>query len=159
MKLNEKRILYLAFALLIVAVIVALIVIFNHKQVTCTNVSNQTKNGYVYETKYIIKSSGNIVDTINIKETVTSDDSEKLSNFKKQFDEQYEYNKKNYGGFDYTIKQKNNKVTTDININYKEFNMKKFIKNNVAMKKYTKNNKLTLDGAKKMYESSGATCK
>ena len=37
--------------------------------------------------------------------------------------------------------------------------MKQFIDNNAAMKEYTENNKLTLDGAKKMYEATGAVCK
>ena len=37
--------------------------------------------------------------------------------------------------------------------------MKKFIKANPAIKKYTEKNKLTVDGAKKLYESTGATCK
>ena len=38
--------------------------------------------------------------------------------------------------------------------------MKKFIEDNSAMKSYVnKNNALTLEGAKVMYESLGASCK
>ena len=37
--------------------------------------------------------------------------------------------------------------------------MNKFIKNNEAMKQYTKDGKFTIECAKKMYEASGAICK
>ena len=39
-------------------------------------------------------------------------------------------------------------------------NLKKFVEDNASMKSYVnKDNKITLSGAKKLYESLGATCK
>ena len=116
--MKDKRIVFVIIVVILVF-IVAGIIIFSHKRVVCTNKTNQSSNGYVLETKYVIKTKFNKVKTINIIETITSKDKKVL----------------------------------------KKFDMYRFIDNNEAMKKYTKNNKLTLDGAKKMYESTGATCK
>ena len=64
-----------------------------------------------------------------------------------------------YSGYDYTVTNKDGKVTSTVVVDFKIFDMEQFIKDNVAMKKYTEKNYLTLDGAVKMYEASGATCK
>ena len=125
----------------------------------CTSKSDQSKNGYVIENKYVITARGKIVSKVEVTETITSDKKEKLESFNKQFEEQYSYFKKTYGGYEYKINTKGNKLTTNVTINYKKIDMKKFIENNAAMKEYTKNDKFTISGAKKMYEASGATCK
>ena len=121
--------------------------------------SDQSKNGYILETKYVIKSKKDIVENVDITQTITSDKKEVLTKFENQFKEQYSYNKKVYGGYNYKISSNSKRVLSKVDIDYKKFDMQKFIKNNVAMKQYTKDNKFTLEGAKKLYSSSGAVCK
>lgn len=143
-----------------VAVLGILLFVFSGNQKTiCTLISNQSKNGYKLESKYEITSKNDIVKEVKVKEIVTSKDEKVLEKFEKQLKEQYEYNKKTYKGYTYKISKSNNKITTDVTINYKELNLEKFIKNNEAMKQYTKDNKFTLKGAKQLYERTGATCK
>lgn len=129
------------------------------KKMTCTSTSDQSKSGYKLESKYEITTNNNNVTKVEIEETITSSDKKKLEKFEKQLDEQYSYNKKKYGGYTYKVTNSNGKVTSKVTIDYKKFDMKQFIKDNAAMKTYTKDDKLTLDGAKKLYESTGATCK
>lgn len=138
---------------------VFLLLMFCNKKVICTNSSDQSSNGYVLETKYVIKANFNKVNTITITENIVSKDKNVLDKFEKQLNDNYSYNKKTYGGYSYKVTNGDGKVTSNVTINYKKFDMKKFIDDNEAMKKFTKNNKLTLSGAKKMYESTGAVCK
>ena len=143
----------------VIILFVVIVILFSSKTTVCTSKSDQSKNGYILETKYIIKSKGKNVVSINTQETITSKDKKKLDKFEKDFKEQYSYNSKNYGGYKYTVTNKNGKVTTNVTVNYNKFDMKKFIRNNEAMKKYTEKEKLTLEGAKKLYTSTGAKCK
>lgn len=156
--MKNKSLLFIISGVIIVAGIV-LFVMFSPKKLTCTSKSDQSKNGYVLESKYVIYPAGKNVSKVEVTQTITSKDEEVLKNFETQFKEDYEYFKKNYGGYEYKISNNNDKLSSKITINYKKLDMKKFIENNSAMKQYTKNNKLTMDGAKKMYEASGATCK
>lgn len=152
--LSNNKIIIIA---VIVVLIVSILLFTNNKTIKCTGTSKQT--GYTYDTEYIIKASGNKVKTITIKETITSKKATILDKFEKQYKEQYEYDKKTYGGYQYTINNKDGKLEVNVDIDYKKMDMEKFIKNNATMKQYTKKNKLTLKGAKKLYESTGAVCK
>ena len=156
---NKKVLYFIVVLVIIVFVTLTKLALSSNKQLVCTNKSDQSSNGYVLETKYVIKSKFSKVKTINISESITSKDKKVLDKFEKQLKDNYSYNKKTYGGYKYKITNNNGVVTSNVIINYKKFDMDSFIDNNEAMKKYTKNNKLTLDGAKKMYESTGATCK
>ncbi len=156
---NNIVLYFVVVLVIIVFVTLTKLALSSNKQLVCTNKSDQSSNGYVLETKYVIKSKFSKVKTINISESITSKDKKVLDNFEKQLKDNYSYNKKTYGGYKYKITNNNGVVTSNVIINYKKFDIEKFIDNNEAMKKYTKNNKLTLEGAKKMYESTGATCK
>ena len=139
--------------------LVVIINVFNTSTMVCKSISDQSKSGYTIETRYIIESRGKIVKKIKITEIIKSKDEKKLKDFEKQFEKQYSYNKKTYGGYDYKVTNKNGKVTTNIKIDYRHFDMKKFAKDNGAMKEFIVDDKLTLSGAKKLYESTGARCK
>ncbi len=156
----KKNYIYVGIIVLIIIanIVVFLLLTFSNKEIICTSKSDQSKNGYILETTYKIKYKNEMVTSINIKEIITSKDKKKLKSFAKQFEEQYEYNKKTYGGYTYKVTNKDGKVESDVTVDYKEMDMKKFIKNNEAMKKFTNDNKLTLEGAKKLYESTGAKC-
>ena len=124
---------------------------------TCSN-SNKQIN-YEISTKYKISSREDIVESVKISQTIKSKDKKVLKDFEKQLNEQYSLNKSLYGGYSYDIKVKGKKISSKVTIDYEKLNMKKFIKDNGAMKDYiNKNNKFTLEGAKKLYESTGAKC-
>ena len=102
----------------------------------------------------------NISTDYKIKQVIESKDKKVLQNFKKQLEDQYKSNNTVYGGYSYKVKINGKKLTANITIDYKKFDLDKFVKANGAMKEYVnKDNKLTVDGAKKMYKSTGATCK
>lgn len=128
------------------------------KAIKCSSSSEQ-KN-YDISTDYKIESSGKIVTKVTINQVIESKDKKVLNNFKKQLEEQYKNNNTVYGGYSYKVNIKGKKLTADITIDYKKFNLDKFVKANSAMKEYVnKDNKLTVEGAKKMYKATGATCK
>lgn len=156
--MKNKKILYVVIGLVVVVGIV-LFVLISPKKVTCTSKSDQSQNGYVIETKEVIYPRGKNVSKVVINQTITSKDSKKLDSFEKQFKEDYASFDKKYGGYKYKVTKTKDKVVSDITIDYTKLDMKKFITDNEAMKKYTKNNKLTVAGAKEMYEASGAVCK
>jgi len=122
--------------------------------------SSSAQKNYSISTDYAIKSNKDIVTKVTIKQVIESSDKKVLKNFESQLKSQYESNNKAYGGYDYKLKISGKKLTADITIDYTKFDLDKFVKANAAMKEYVnKNNKLTLEGAKKMYKSTGATCK
>lgn len=124
----------------------------------CSFKSNQ--NDYKIDTKYKIYYKDNIVKKVNINEVITSSKKDKLREFNNSFKSQYERNNRLYRGYKYKIKNNKDSLVLTINIDYTAFNMKKFIEDNEAMKEYVnKDNKLTLNGIIKMYESSGSVCK
>lgn len=141
-----------------VVVLLLLILLFGGKTTKCSMESKQKE--YTINTDYKIKAKGSIVKTVTIKQVIESKNKTVLKNFKKQLEEQYKSNKSAYGGYTYKVSLKGNKVTTNVTIDYNKMDLDKFVKTNVAMKEYVnKDNKLTLDGAKKMYKSTGAKCK
>ena len=159
MIIKSEKILYGIIAIVLIFIIVVVVIFSGNKETICTNKSDQSKNGYVLETKYIIKSKGNIVKSVDVVEIITSKDQKLLEKYEKQLKRDYAFNKKTYGGYTYKITNENNKVISNVNIDYKKMDIKKFMENNEAIKKYIMNNKMTLVGIKKMYESTGATCK
>ncbi len=127
------------------------------KVVSCKSSSKQTN--YTIETKYTINSRKDIVESININQTISSKDEKILKDFEKQLKEQYKSNNSLYGGYSFDIKIKGKKLTSKVTINYEKLDMKKFVKDNGAMKDYVdKDNNFTLEGAKKLYKSTGAKC-
>ena len=117
------------------------------------------QSDYKIESKYKIYYKKNIVKKVDIDEVISSSSKDKLEEFSNSFKSQYESNNSMYGGYTYNIKINKDKLKLSVSIDYTSFNMKKFIDNNAAMKEYVdKDNKLTLDGAIKMYEASGSKC-
>jgi len=157
--IRNKKLLKGVIIGVVIVLLVFIIFLFNGRKMVCTMTSDQSLSGYQLDTKYVIKYKGKYVTKVDITEIISSKDNEKLLTFEKNFNDQYSYNKKTYGGYTYKVTNKNGKVTSKVTINYKVFNIEKFIENNEAMKDYVKNNKMTISGAREMYESTGATCK
>lgn len=117
------------------------------------------QSDYKIKSKYKIYYRDNIVEKVDIDEVISSSSKDKLEEFNKSFKSEYDSNNTIYGGYTHNIKINKDKLKLSVSIDYTSFNMKKFIKNNVAMKEYVdKNNRLTLDGAIKMYEAIGSKC-
>ena len=73
--------------------------------------------------------------------------------------QQYQDLNNKYAGYNYKVTIKNNALYNDLTIDYKQFDMKKFVYDNGAMKAYINENKqYTLNGAIEYYKSIGATC-
>ncbi len=151
---NKKLVIYGVSGILFIGLC---IILFCDRKVTCTFESKQ--DNHVINAKYIIKYKNGYVKKVKINQIVTTDEKSIIDKYNKQFEKQYSSNKKYYGGYDYKITIKDDSISSNVVINYKKFDMNKFIKNNEAMKQYTKDGKFTIEGAKKMYEASGAICK
>ncbi len=127
---------------------------------TCSLISDQSASGYKLETEYKIYSKKDIVTKIKSKTTIASEQEQVLKRFEEDYKKQYEKNKNTYGGYDYDLKINKDTLVLNLSIDYSKYDMNKFVEDNVAMKEYVdKDNKFTLEGAKKYYNSVGANCK
>lgn len=125
----------------------------------CELNSNQSKLGYSLKSKYEVHAKGDVVNKVITKEVITTTNTKVLDTFDKYLKDTYKESNDKYGGYKYKLTRKDNKITSDVTIDYNKMNIKKFIKDNSAVKDYTnKVNKITLDGVIKMYEKLGATC-
>lgn len=125
---------------------------------TCTLNSDQSSNGYKLTSNYEIHSKDGSVYSVVTKENVESDNEQVRSYFKKTLEDSYNTANESYGGYTYNVTEDGNKVISDVTIDYSKMDLDKFIKDNSQMKTYIKNNKISLDGMKKIYEALGATC-
>lgn len=133
----------------------------NDKEVVrkCTLTADQSANGYKLDSTYEIHAKGNVVNNVVTEEVVTSSNEEILTYFENQLNNTYKTANETYGGYTIDIKKDSDKLTSKVTIDYTKLDMTKFVKDNSGMKTYVNsNNKLTLDGATKIYESLGATC-
>lgn len=133
----------------------------NDKEVVrkCTLTSDQSASGYKLNSTYEIHAKGNTVNSVVTEEVVTSSNTEILTYFENQLNTTYNTANETYGGYTIDIKKDSDKLTSKVTIDYTKLDMAKFVKDNSGMKAYVNSsNKLTLDGATKIYESLGATC-
>ena len=119
---------------------------------------NNSQDNFSVKSNYKIYSENGFVEKVITVETVESDDESILSTIEKQVDETYNTASKKYGGYIYDIEIKNNKLISNVEINYKEMDLNEYIKDNPVMKSFTKNDKITLTGIISIYESLGAKC-
>ncbi|MBP3635088.1 MAG: DUF1307 domain-containing protein [Bacilli bacterium] len=129
------------------------------KIVTCTLTNDQSASGYKLDSTYKIYATDDSVTSVETEEVVTSDNEQIRNYFEKTLNDSYQTADKTYGGYTYNVKNEGNKVTSKVTIDYTKMNLDKFVKDNSSMKAYVnKDNKITLKGAKNIYESLGATC-
>lgn len=126
---------------------------------TCTLNSDQSASGYTLNSTYKIYATNNVVTSVETEEVVTSENKQIRDYFESTLKTSYETAEKTYGGYTYTVKNEDDKVSANVTIDYTKMDLEKFINSNAAMKSYVnKDNKITLEGAKKIYEGLGATC-
>lgn len=120
---------------------------------TCTLSSDQSSNGYTLSSNYEIHSKDGLVNSVTTKETVESDNEQVRSYFKKTLEDSYNTANESYGGYTYNVTEDGNKVISDVTIDYSKMDLEKFVNDNSQMKSYIKNNRISLDGMKKIYEA------
>lgn len=130
------------------------------KLMTCTLTQKDVVNNYELNSTYEVNYQGDVVKNVTSKEEITSSDTTVLSNFETQLKEIYQTMDDNYGGYDINVTNDGAKVTSIVKINYQKLDLKKLIEDNSAMKNYVnKNNQLTVNGIKTMYQAQGISCK
>lgn len=126
----------------------------------CTLNTADVENGYVLDAEYSIYGSDNEVNKVITLETVTSDNETLLNQIKNNLNNTNSTMNQKYGGYTSEITKDNGKLVSKTTTDYDVINMKKFIKDNTALKGYlNSNNKFTIDGITTLYESMGAICK
>ena len=129
------------------------------KVTKCTLKSDQSASGYTLDSTYDIYSKDDVVTKVVTKEVVNSENTTIIAYFEKTLKDQYENANKKYGGYTVDVKKEDKKVISSVTIDYNKVDLASYVKDNTAMKSYVnKDNKLTLKGAKSLYESLGASC-
>lgn len=125
----------------------------------CELTSNQTSSGYSLDSTYEIYSKGGVVNKVKTKEVVTTEKDDILTYFETYLNQSYKTASDTYGGYTYKVTKSDKKVSSDVTIDYNKMDLDKFVSDNSVMKAYVnKDNKVTLEGVTKIYESLGATC-
>ena len=151
----------IAVAAIGLVVLILIIIAINSKKnsIVCKTISDQPNLGYIAKTTTTIYYDGDTVTKAETIREINATNKEKLDEIINGYIRQYDLNNSNYGGYSYTTDSSNDKnATFKGTIDYKTVDFAKFIKDNPAMKEYSTDGKLTKDGAKRMYEASGATC-
>lgn len=126
----------------------------------CSLIKENNNFKYNLQTEYKIYSEKDIVNKIEINETISSNSSAIISYFENYFTSSYNFNNTIYGGYKNKIVNENDKLKSITTINFNEMNLEKYVEDNSSFKEYfTKDNKLTLEGVKAIYTNLGAICK
>lgn len=115
--------------------------------------------GYATGSKFLIYADEDgIVNKIVSREIVVSNDEEILNLFEDSLNRNYD-SFSQYGGYTFKVEIEDNKLTSDVTIEYTETDLKAMAADNETLEIYLNDdNQLTLDSVKAMYISSGATC-
>lgn len=129
------------------------------KYITCENHVTNIDSNYVLDSNIKIYYKNDKVKKILVNENYTSDDENTLKYLNEYKDLYYQNQNDLYGGYIYNIKNNDNNITLDIEIDLNKLDVKKMVIDGKLDKYYTKQNTLTLTGAKYYYSSKGAECK
>lgn len=128
------------------------------KYVTCKkNITNINEN-YVLNSNIKIYHKKDKVLKIIVSEDYMSSDKNVLKYLKEYKNLYYENQNDLYGGYTYEINEKDDHIILDMNIDLSALDVKKMVNDGKLDKYYTKQNTLTLTGAKYYYSSKGAEC-
>lgn len=129
------------------------------KYIECSiNINNYVDN-YTLTGTYKIYYKKGYVNSIEKHDTYSTRSEEVKSYLNDYNDLYYSDLKDNYGGVTYSIKETKNEINIDVEIDTKQIDVNKLIKDNVIEQDYVKLNKITTGGIKKYYQSKGAICK
>lgn len=129
------------------------------KTLTCTLHKKDVINGYEINSTYKAQAKDNVVTKVETQEIVTTDTPEMANYFEETLQNTYQKMHQSYGGYEFTVTNKDNKVTSDVTIDYTKLNLEQLAKDDSAIKGILDDkNRMTLDGMKALYEAQGATC-
>lgn len=120
----------------------------------CTSDYDYSDLDYVIGSKYIVFGDSKKVTKVSSVEIITSNDKKRLDSFEDYYNQNHDIAAK-YNGYTSDVSREKDRVISKVNIDYNEFDLKKFYEENETNNKET----LTIDSIKKKYESLGATCK
>lgn len=124
------------------------------------NDQKKTQSDYTINSTYKIYSSDKIVTKVVTSEVVTSNNSEILNYFDQYLNKTYTELNNNYSGYKFQIKKEDNKIISEVNVDYSVMDMNKYSEDYPDIKTYLNvQSKLTIEKAKKIYENMGANCK
>lgn len=124
-------------------------------KLVCTTDYDYTNLNYVLGSKYVVfADSNNKVTKVISKEIIQSYDEDKLKEFEDYLTQNHSAAVQ-YNGYDYNIEKEKNKVISTVEIDYTEFDIKKFYEDNEEKA----DTNLTIDSMEKQYVSLGAECK
>ena len=126
--------------------------------VVCNNNVVNTNENYVLDSNIKIYYKKDKVLKIDVKEDYMSSDKNVLKYLKEYKNLYYDNQNDLYGGYIYDIIEKENHLILNINIDLSKLDVKKMVNDGKLDKYYTKQNILTLSGAKEYYSSKGAEC-
>ena len=155
-KNNKKMICFIVAGLI---VILAIYFIFFSKKVTmCSKTLDQSASGYKIKNEYKIKSLRGTAKTVELTDTVTSKNNTILAYFEKQYKDTYTEQNKRYGGYTIKSEKKNDSIVVTVKIDFSKVKLSELAKDNPNIANDINNNKLSLDGAKKIFTNLGASC-
>ena len=121
----------------------------------CTTDYDYTDLNYVIGSKYVVfADKDNKVTKVISKEVIQSNDKDKLKEFEEYLNQNHSAAVQ-YNGYDFNVEKESNKIISTVEINYNEFDIKKFYEDNEE----SANTNLTIDSMEKQYVSLGAECK
>lgn len=125
-------------------------------KLVCTTDYDYTELDYVIGSKYVVfaDNDGNVTKVVS-REIIESNDQEKLDQFEEYLNENHTAASE-YNGYEPKVVRTANRVTSDVTIDYEQFDMEKFVEDNVEVGKDIK--VMTIDKIEKQYVSLGATC-
>lgn len=123
----------------------------------CTTDHDYTELNYVIGSKYVVfAEDDNKVTKIVSKEIINSTDQTILDDFENYLNENHNVAIQ-YGGYTYDVKREEEQVISNVTIDYSEFDIVKFAKENDSVEDDIK--EMTVDELEKQYISLGAECK
>jgi hypothetical protein len=126
-------------------------------KLVCTTDYDYEDLGYVIGSKYVVwADKDSKVTKVVSEEIIESNDTSKLDEFEEYLKSNHN-TAQSYGGYTYNVKRENNRVTSDVTIDYSEFDSKKFVEDNKDVGK--DDAELTLDSIEAKYVTLGAECK
>ena len=127
----------------------------NGASLVCTTDMDYTEYDYTLGSKYVVfaDNDGKVTKIVS-SEIINSNDKSKLDEFEEYLNKNHEVASK-YNGYKYDIKKESKKVISSVSIDYSEFDLKTFIKDNNIT---NMDEVLTLDSVEKQYVSLGAEC-
>lgn len=154
----KKKILMLIIILIILLSLVVLLITSGHKSGKMKCVYTSTSDVIETSSIYLITYKNNIVNNLETREVIVSNDKNMLDEYKTALELVYsEYNGLEY--YDNSVTLKNNKLTTITKVNYEKLDINKFISIDKNNKDLFTNNQVKLSTLKKIYKKNGAKCR